>query len=143
MFISNAALGNHLDDEIKMYQRIARGPKSHPGRQAIRSLLDSFNIDGLEESHRCLVHSPLGDNLTTFLQRNPVRRLPKPILAFVLYRLFLALDYLYRECEIIHTGLLPIHCFQAKSSDLGTNANINGVSQISSRITSCFPSPTT
>jgi serine/threonine-protein kinase SRPK3 len=105
MYISNAVLGKHLDDEIKMYQRVAMGPKSHPGRQAIRSLLDSFDVHGLKEPHRCLVHPPLGDNLSTFLQRNPVRRLPKPILAFVLYRLFLALDYLHRECQIIHTGL--------------------------------------
>ncbi|KAI4843326.1 protein kinase [Aureobasidium sp. EXF-8845] len=117
MYISNAALGKHLDNETKMYRRIAKGSKSHPGRQAIRSLLDSFDVDGLEEPHHCLVHSPLCDNLTTFLHRNPVRRLPKPILAFVLYRLFLALDYLHRECQIIHTGLLPIHCFHAKSSD--------------------------
>jgi serine/threonine-protein kinase SRPK3 len=104
MYITNSALGKHLNNELNMYQRIAKGPKSHPDRQAIRSLLDSFDINGLEELHRCLVHPPLSDNLSTFLRRNPVRRLPKPILAFVLYRLFLALDYLHRECEIIHTG---------------------------------------
>jgi serine/threonine-protein kinase SRPK3 len=104
MYINNTALGNHLNNELEMYQRIAKGPKKHPGRQAIRSLLDFFDIQGLEELHRCLVHPPLSDNLSTFLRRNPVRRLPKPILAFVLYRLFLALDYLHRECEIIHTG---------------------------------------
>jgi serine/threonine-protein kinase SRPK3 len=104
MYISNSALGNHLNNELEMYQRIAKGPRKHPGLQAIRSLLDFFDIKGLEESHRCLVHPPLSDNLSTFLRRNPIRRLPKPILAFVLYRLFLALDYLHSECEIVHTG---------------------------------------
>lgn len=48
--------------------------------------------------------SPLWDSVLTFLHRNPVRRLPAPVLAFVLQRLFLALDYLYTECQIIHTG---------------------------------------
>jgi serine/threonine-protein kinase SRPK3 len=91
MYISNTALGNHLDDELQAYQRIAKGPKRHPGRQAIRSLL-----------------APLSDNLSTFLRRNPVRQLPKPILAFVLHRLFLALDYLHRECQIIHTGITSL-----------------------------------
>ena len=104
MYISCAALGNHVDDELEMYRRIAKGPKSHPGRQAVRSVLDSFHVDGIGEQHRCLVHSPLGDNLSDFLRRNPVRRLPRPILAFVLHRLFLALDYLHRECHVIHTG---------------------------------------
>jgi serine/threonine-protein kinase SRPK3 len=108
MYISNTALGNHLDDELQAYQRIAKGPKRHPGRQAIRSLLDSFDVNGSEEEHRCLVHAPLSDNLSTFLRRNPVRQLPKPILAFVLHRLFLALDYLHRECQIIHTGITSL-----------------------------------
>jgi hypothetical protein len=143
MYISNAALGNHVSDELKMYQRIAKDPKGHPGRQAIRSLLDSFDVDGLEEPHRCLVHPPLGDNLSTFLRRNPVRRLPKPILAFVLYRLFLALDYLHRECQIIHTGsatfLLPIEVPETSIPML----TCNDISQTSNQTTSCFPSPTT
>lgn len=32
MYISCAALGNHVDDELEMYRRIAQGPESHPGR---------------------------------------------------------------------------------------------------------------
>jgi serine/threonine-protein kinase SRPK3 len=109
VYIANAALRKHLNNELEIYQRIARGPKRHPGRQAIRSLHDSFDINGSKEAHRCLVHPPLGDNLSTFLRRNPVQKLPKPILAFVLYHLFLALDYLHRECQIIHTGLQHFH----------------------------------
>lgn len=66
MYITNAALGKHLNDELEMYQCIAKGPKRHPGRQAIR-------VDGLEEAHRCLFHPPLGDNLSSFLRRNPTR----------------------------------------------------------------------
>jgi serine/threonine-protein kinase SRPK3 len=50
------------------------------------------------------VHPPLWESVLTFLHRNPVRRLPKPVLAFVLQRLFVALDYLHTECQIIHAG---------------------------------------
>lgn len=44
--------------------------------------------------------------LQMFLHRNPVRRLPAPVLAFILQKTFHALDYLHIECQIIHTGLL-------------------------------------
>lgn len=36
---------------------------------------------------------------------NPIRRLPPPVLAFVLKRLFLALDLLHEECLIAHTDI--------------------------------------
>ncbi|PWY65368.1 kinase-like protein [Aspergillus sclerotioniger CBS 115572] len=95
----------YLDDELQMYQRIEKGSTNHPGRSAVRSLLDSFNIDGLEDKHRCLVHPPLCESVLTFLHRNPVQRLPPPVLAFTLKRLFLALDYLHRECHSIHADI--------------------------------------
>lgn len=46
----------------------------------------------------------LWENVLTLLHRNPVRQLPAPVLAFVLLRLFLALDYLHTQCNIVHTG---------------------------------------
>lgn len=97
-------MGQQLDDEFNIYKRMEKGSKNHPGRNAVGSLLDSFDIDGHENKHRCLVHPPLWESVLTFLHRNPIRRLPSPFLAFVLQRLFLALDYLHTECQIIHTG---------------------------------------
>lgn len=89
-------MGQQVEDELKMYQRINRASK-HPGRNAIRSLLDAFHIDGpSEDKHQCLVYPPLFESVWEFLHRNPVQRLPKPVLA---------LDYLHTECQIIHTGI--------------------------------------
>ncbi|GFF55895.1 hypothetical protein IFM58399_10185 [Aspergillus lentulus] len=105
IFIKSTSMGQQLDDELKMYQRMERGSKSHPGRKAVRSLLDSFDVDGPDDEHRCLVHPPLWESVLTFLHRNPVHRLPQPVLTFVLQRMFLALDYQHTECQIIHTGL--------------------------------------
>ncbi|GAD92996.1 protein kinase domain protein [Paecilomyces variotii No. 5] len=105
IFIKSAYLRQQLDDELQMYNRIERGSRYHPGRSAVRSLFDSFDIDGPEVKHRCLVHPPLWESVLTFLHRNPVQRLPAPVLAFVLKRLFLALDYLHTECRIIHTDI--------------------------------------
>lgn len=111
IFVNSTSMGQQLDDELKTYQRMERGSKSHPGRNAVRSLLDSFDVDGPDDKHRCLLHPPLWESVLTFLHRNPVRRLPKPVLAFVLQRLFLALDFLHTECQIIHTGLCSDFAF--------------------------------
>lgn len=97
-------MGEQLDRELTMYKRISRSSTKHPGRGAVRELLDSFDITGPDGCHRCLVHPPLWESVLTFLHRNPVMRLPSPVLAFVLRRLFFALDFLHTECQIIHTG---------------------------------------
>lgn len=107
IFIQSSSLGQQVDDEVKMYRHIESFPNTHPGRGAIRTLLDTFDIEGPADRHRCLVHPPLFESVLTFLRRNPVEKLPSPVLAFVLYRLFLALDFLHTECQVTHTGLLP------------------------------------
>lgn len=104
LLISSASLGRQVNDELNIYKSLEKGPKSHPGRGSVRSLLDVFEIYGPEGQHRCLVHPPMWESVATFLKRNPVERLPKPVLAFILHRLFLALDYLHTECQIVHTG---------------------------------------
>ncbi|CEL10251.1 Putative Serine/threonine protein kinase [Aspergillus calidoustus] len=104
IFIKAASTGQQLDDELKMYQHITRDSR-HPGSKAIRSLLDSFHIDGPEDKHQCLVHPPLFESVGEFLHRNPIQRLPKPVLAFTLRQMFLALDYLHTECQVIHTDI--------------------------------------
>ncbi|KAI0102770.1 serine threonine protein kinase, CMGC group [Nemania sp. FL0031] len=105
LFINSKSIGGQLDRELTMYERISRSSAKHTGRGAVRELLDSFNIAGPDGSHQCLVHPPLWESALTFLHRNPVRRLPAPVLAFVLRRLFLALDFLHTECQIIHTDI--------------------------------------
>lgn len=108
-------MGQQLDDELKIYKRIEGAPRKHPGRKYVRSLLDSFDVCGPEDKHRCLVHPPLWESVLDFLFRNPVQRLPTPILAVTLHRLFLALDYLHTKCKIIHTGAVFSSRFRARS----------------------------
>lgn len=95
-----------LNHELNMYSRVNAGPNSHPGKEAVRSLLDSFKIDRrADKKHEYLVDTPSWENVWALLHRNPIQRLPSPVLAFVLHRLFLALDYLHTECNMIHTGV--------------------------------------
>ncbi|KAJ5884361.1 hypothetical protein N7504_011933 [Penicillium tannophilum] len=105
IFIKSTSLGQQLDDELNIYKRIEGAPRNHPGRKYVRSLLDSFDVTGPEDQHQCLVHPPLWESVLAFLHRNPVQRLPTPVLAVTLHRLFLALDFLHTECKIIHTDI--------------------------------------
>ncbi|KAF2627370.1 kinase-like protein [Macroventuria anomochaeta] len=85
--------------------RIENSSKDHPGRSAVRLLLDSFDIDGPNGRHRCLVHPPLWESILDFRHRDPVQGLPEPVMAFVLKRLFQALDFLHEECHVAHTDI--------------------------------------
>lgn len=68
-------------------------------------MLDSFDIEGPNGRHRCLVHPPLWESILDFRHRNLDAKLPAPVIAFVLKRLFLALDFLHTECHVAHTDI--------------------------------------
>lgn len=103
--IEASSMGQHVDNELNMYRFMEQSPTTHPGREVIRTLLDTFYIEGPQDKHRCLVHPPLWESVLAFLRRNPVERLPSAVIAVVLHRLFLALDFLHTECKIAHAGL--------------------------------------
>ncbi|KAH7266166.1 kinase-like domain-containing protein [Fusarium solani] len=77
LFVNSESIGEHLDHELSIYKRISKSSTKHPGRDAVREFLDSFDVAGL----------------------------PALVLAFTLHRLFLALDFLHTECQIIHTDI--------------------------------------
>ncbi|KAK8169090.1 kinase-like domain-containing protein [Phyllosticta citrichinensis] len=105
LFIHFVSTGSELENELDVYKRIETAAKDHPGRSAVRSLLDSFDVDGPKGRHRCLVHPPLWESLLEIRHRNPVRRLPEPVVAFVLKRLFQVMDFLHTECHVAHTDI--------------------------------------
>ncbi|KAK7549249.1 kinase-like domain-containing protein [Phyllosticta citricarpa] len=105
LFINSKSMGSELDNELNIYKRMESASKDHPGRSAIRPLLDSLDVDGPNGRHRCLVHPPLWESVLDIRHRNPVRRLPEPVVAFVLKRLFQALDFLHIECHVAHTDI--------------------------------------
>ncbi|KAI1202157.1 hypothetical protein F5X97DRAFT_288130 [Nemania serpens] len=45
-----------------MYKRMKeRGSASHPSRNAVREVFDSFDVEGPDKQHQCPVHPPLGE----------------------------------------------------------------------------------
>lgn len=94
-------------DEIKLLNKIVQAKPDHPGRKHVVSLLDSFEHKGPNGTHVCMVFEVLGENLLGLIKRWNHRGIPVPIVKQITKQVLLGLDYLHRECGIIHTDLKP------------------------------------
>ncbi|KAJ5130034.1 uncharacterized protein N7515_006073 [Penicillium bovifimosum] len=94
-------------DEIKLLNKIVQAKPSHPGRKHVVSLLDSFEHKGPNGVHVCMVFEVLGENLLGLIKRWNHRGIPIPLVKQITKQVLLGLDYLHRECGIIHTDLKP------------------------------------
>lgn len=91
--------------EVSIYRKFEKLDSSHPGRLYVRTMLDSFGVQGPQEYHQCLVHRPLWQSMFELQHRNPQHRFTEPLLRAMLLHLFVALDYVH-SCHLIHTGWL-------------------------------------
>ncbi|THW14473.1 serine/threonine protein kinase, CMGC family [Aureobasidium pullulans] len=94
-------------DEIKLLNKVVQANMDHPGRAHVVSLLDSFNHKGPHGMHVCMVFEVLGENLLGLIKRWNHRGIPMPLVKQITKQVLLGLDYLHRECGIIHTDLKP------------------------------------
>lgn len=94
-------------DEIKLLNRIVQANPSHPGRKHVVSLLDSFEHKGPNGVHVCMVFEVLGENLLGLIKRWNHRGIPMPLVKQITKQVLLGLDYMHRDCGIIHTDLKP------------------------------------
>lgn len=94
-------------DEIKLCQKIASADPGHPGHAHVVSLLDQFNHKGPNGTHVCMVFEVLGENLLGLIKRYEHRGIPIAVVKQITRQILLGLDYLHRECGIIHTDLKP------------------------------------
>ncbi|KAF6819624.1 serine/threonine-protein kinase SRPK3 [Colletotrichum plurivorum] len=115
--LHSKAMSDYAGHEAAIHRRISRAEGEHPGRNLLRGLLDSFEVAGPDGPHSCLVYYPLLEDLQTFLRRNPIRRLPKEVVALVLHRLFLSLDFLHTNCQVIHTDIKARNIMWAMHGD--------------------------
>lgn len=94
-------------DEIKLLQRLVAANPGHAGRRHCVSLLDHFKHKGPNGSHVCMVFEVLGENLLGLIKRYQHRGVPPHIVKQIAKQVLLGLDYMHRECGIIHTDLKP------------------------------------
>ncbi|KAG0006750.1 serine/threonine protein kinase, CMGC group [Modicella reniformis] len=94
-------------DEIKLLERVVRANPDAPGRKYVVELLDHFVHRGPNGSHVCMVFEVLGENLLSVIKRYRHRGIPVHLVRQIVHQVLMGLDYMHRECGIIHTDLKP------------------------------------
>ncbi|KAF9102070.1 serine/threonine protein kinase, CMGC group [Mortierella sp. AM989] len=94
-------------DEIKLLERVVQANHSSPGRKYVVELLDHFMHRGPNGLHVCMVFEVLGENLLSVIKRYRHRGIPIHLVRQIVHQVLMGLDYMHRECGIIHTDLKP------------------------------------
>ncbi|KAF8590156.1 kinase-like protein [Ramaria rubella] len=98
-------------DEIKLLQRLISSslPPNplHPGRRHVIGFLDHFRHRGPNGNHVCMVFEVLGENLLGLIKRYQNKGVPMPLVKQIAKQVLLGLDYMHRQCGVIHTDLKP------------------------------------
>lgn len=98
---NNASSAGH---EREVEEHISAADPSHRGLSIIRTLLDSFEAKGPEGSYSCLAYPPMREPLSMYQRRFVDRKMPMPLVKTYIRVLLTGLDYLHKECRIVHTG---------------------------------------
>lgn len=91
--------------EISVSEQFLAAETTHPGRQYVRPVLDSFEIDGPSGTHICMAFEPLRQPLWMLGQQSGLTSLVQPnTIKALLPSVLKSLDFLHSECRLIHTG---------------------------------------
>ncbi|KAJ1569801.1 serine/threonine protein kinase, CMGC group [Nowakowskiella sp. JEL0078] len=94
-------------DEIKLLDKAVTQNPTSPNRTCVVELLDWFKHRGPHGIHVCMAFEVLGPNLLTLIRQYHHRGIPAPVVQRIAKQILQGLDYLHRECGIIHTDLKP------------------------------------
>lgn len=95
---------NAAAQEREVEEHISAVDPSNRGRSVNRTLVDSFELRGPEGSHLCLVYPLLREPLSMYQRRFDNGKMPLPLIKTYIRALLTGLEYLHRECRIVHTG---------------------------------------
>eukprot|EP00954_Amorphochlora_amoebiformis_P011778 919843-Amorphochlora_amoeboformis.AAC.2 len=95
------------EDEIDLLWEIKKKGKDGPGGKYCVELLNHFKVYGPHGKHICMVFEVMGKNLLHLIKRFKYRGIPLNICKRITYQILIGLDFLHKECKIIHTDLKP------------------------------------
>ncbi|RAL00004.1 protein kinase [Aspergillus ibericus CBS 121593] len=95
--------------EKEVLSKIALVSKSstHEGRRHVSPLLDQFRHTGPNGNHVCFVFDVQGHHMDFQAAKYEDGKLPLQSVRTIARQLLLGLDFLHRECGVIHTDLKP------------------------------------
>jgi serine/threonine-protein kinase SRPK3 len=94
-------------DEVKLLKTVAEKNPNAIGRQHVTGVYDHFMHKGTNGTHVCMTFEVLGENLLALIKRYKHRGIPSHLVKQIAKQMLYGLDYLHRECHIIHTDLKP------------------------------------
>jgi serine/threonine-protein kinase SRPK3 len=106
--------------ERQMLKHLRQADPTHPGYTYVNHLIDSFEHEGPNGRHVCLLFEPMGETLWSYPTWFPEGQLPATVAKPLAAKLLASLQYIH-SCAIIHTGDsgYPPPA-RASSSQLGT-----------------------
>ena len=96
--------------ESRLSRHIAAAKPGHLGLKYIRTVKDSFEIQGPKGPHMCLVYEPMREPLWMLQRRMSDRIYSFGLLGYTVKFLLIGLSYLHNECGVIHTGGFSLLC---------------------------------
>lgn len=111
-------------DEALILDQIRSGDPED--KKCIVTMLDYFEHSGPNGNHVCIVLEYLGDNLLSLIKYYSYRGMPLKMVKNICYYTLIGLDYLHRECSIIHTDLKPENVVLVSVIDSSQDPRKNG-----------------
>ncbi|CDS12736.1 hypothetical protein LRAMOSA04920 [Lichtheimia ramosa] len=94
-------------EEIKLLEAVKVSNSNAVGWQHVAQLLDHFWHTGPNGKHVCMTFEVLGESLLSLIKRYRYKGIPPSIVKRITKQVLLGLDYLHRECKIVHTDIKP------------------------------------
>ncbi|CAO3620598.1 unnamed protein product [Cunninghamella blakesleeana] len=104
-------------DEIQLLEKVTHQNPNNIESNFVTKISDHFMIEGINGKHVCMTFEVLGENLLGYMkkyrQQNKKKKgleddgIPVSLVKQIAKQMLLGLDYLHRQCGIIHTDLKP------------------------------------
>ena len=99
-------------DEVEILSHIAE--KDPENRYHCCRMTDTFDHRGPHGKHICMVFEVLGDNLLSLIRHYDHEGIPLDIVKKLSREILEGLDFLHRQCQVIHTDLKPENVMMKK-----------------------------
>ncbi|KAI7902163.1 kinase-like domain-containing protein [Cokeromyces recurvatus] len=94
-------------EEIKLLECVKKTNSESKGYRHVAQLLTHFWHYGPYGKHACMTFEVLGESLLSLMKRYNYKGIPSHIVKRISKQVLEGLDYLHRECGIVHTDLKP------------------------------------